>query len=228
MNPNKKTARIAGVFFLLMVVFGLFAELFFRQNIFTANADETMTLIRQNTLLFRAGILSDIIMSLAYLFTAIALYRLLRSVDGDQAKLMVLFAAAGCVMLLMNILNEYMPLVYANADTLALSESHLGELSLLSFTAYNNGYMIGEVFFALWVLPLGLLIYRSNFIPKVFGVLFVIEAVCGLLSVAAHVLLDSETISTILLILGTVAEFAFLFWLLIKGINEKKLPLANA
>jgi len=228
MKPTKKTARIAGIAFLLMVVSGLFAELFFRQKLFTADAAQTAENILQNTLLFRAGILGDIIMSLSYLLTALLLYKLLRSVSEDKARLMVLFAAAGSVILLMNILNEYMPLVYATAQTSALNTLQLGELSTLSFVAYNNGYMIGQVFFALWVLPLGQLICRSKFIPKVFGILFIIEAVCGLLAVVAHFLLNSTTIATMLLIPCTVAEFAFLFWLLIAGINEKKLTAVQA
>lgn len=227
MKSAKKTARVAGLFFLLMVVSGLFAELFFRQEIFTKDTAETAARILQNTLLFRAGILSDIVMSLAYLLTAIMLYRLLRVVSEDQARLMVLFAAAGCVILLMNVLNEHMPIVYANTREGALSMEQLNALSGLSFSAYNNGYMIGQVFFALWVLPLGQLICRSKFIPKVFGVLFLVETVCGLLSVAAHFLLDSETIASLLLMPGTIAEFAFLFWLLIRGVNERKLISAG-
>lgn len=228
MKPTKKTARIAGLMFLLMVVSGLFAELFFRQKLFTADAAQTFQNILNNTLLFRAGILSDIIMSLSYLFTALMLYRLLRTVNEDKARLMVLFAAAGSVILMLNILNEYMPLVYATTQSRALSTLQLGELSGLSFAAYNNGYMIGQVFFALWVLPLGQLICRSKFIPKVFGILFIIEAVCGLLSIVAHFLLNSTTIASLLLLPGTVAEFAFLGWLLIAGINEKKLAAAQA
>ncbi len=227
MEPNKKTARIAGVFFLLMVVSGLFAELFFRQKLFTADAAETLIRIQQNVFLFRVGILSDIIMSVAYLMTAVVLYRLLRSVNEDRAKLMVVFAAAGCVILLMNVVNEYMPYVYASSDGGVLSEYQLGALSMFSFAAYNNGYMIGQVFFALWVLPLGQLICRSKFIPKLFGILFIIEAVCGLISVSAY-FLGGTTVSSVLLIPGIVAEFGFLFWLLIKGVNENKLSAVVA
>ena len=75
---------------------------------------------------------------------------------------------------------------------------------------------------ARWVLPLGLLICRSKFIPKVFGILFLIETVCGLLAVAAHFLLSNSNVSDVLLLPGTVAEFAFLFFLLIRGVNAPK------
>lgn len=222
MNTNKKTARKAGLLFLLMVATGLFAEIFFRQKIFTADAAETSNRILANMFLYRVGILSDLVMALTYLFTALMLYRLLRVVDEDKARLMVLFSAAGSVILLLNLLNEYMPLVYATTPSGALSIAQLSDLSQLSFSAYNNGYMVGQIFFALWVLPLGQLIYRSKFIPKVFGVLFIIETVCGLLSIVAHFLLGNETVTSMLLLPGTIAEFAFLCWLLICGVNEKK------
>ena len=85
--------------------------------------------------------------------------------------------------------------------------------------------MIGQVFFALWVFPLGVLICRSKFIPKAFGILFIIEAVCGLPSVLVHFLVPNELIETVLLVPATIAEFSFVVWLLIWGINESKLPV---
>ena len=228
MNPTKKSARIAGLLFLLMVVSGLFTELFFRQKVLTADAATTAANLMQNMFLARAGIVSDIVMALSYLFTAIALYRLLRTVNEDLARLMVLLAAMGSVILLVSYIGEYMPLVLVNAQNSAFTSAQLNEMAFMSFTAYENAYMIGQVFFALWVLPLGLLICRSKFIPKVFGILFIIETISALLSVVVYFLLGSETVSTILLLPGTVAEFALLFWLLIRGINVKKLAPANA
>lgn len=228
MNPTKKSARIAGLLFLLMVVTGLFAELFFRQKVLTTDAAATAANLLQNMFLARAGVVSDIVMALSYLLTAVALYRLLRTVNEDQARLMVLFAAAGSVILLMSFVGEYMPIVMVGTKSGAFTAAQLNEMAFFSFSAYQNGYMVGQVFFALWVLPLGLLIIRSKFIPKAFGILFLIEAVCGLLSVGVYFLFDSAQASNLLLMPGTVAEFAFLFWLLIRGINEKKLASAAA
>jgi len=73
-------------------------------------------------------------------------------------------------------------------------------------------------------LPLVVLIYRSKFIPKVFGILFEIEVVFALLSVVVHFLIPNESLESALLLPGVPAEFAFMFWLLIRGINESKLP----
>lgn len=223
MLQTKKSARIAGLLFLLMVVSGLFAELFFRQKLVSTDAAVTAQNILNNPMLLRAGVLSDIVMALSYLFTALALYRLLRPVDRDLASLMVLFAAAGSLILLVNTLYEYLPILLVNLPSGAFSAAQLQELAQIGFIANANGYMIGQVFFGLWVLPLGLLILRSQFIPKVFGILFLMEAICCLLGVAAYFLLGGGAVSDALLAPGIVAEFSFLFFLLIRGVNTPKI-----
>jgi hypothetical protein len=225
MSPNKKTARFAGLLFLLMVAFGLVAEIFFRQKIFASN-DQTVTAnnILSNIFLYRAGITSDILMALSYLLTALALYKLLYSVDKNLAGVMVLFATAGSILLMFNTLNEFAPLYILNGNDCVstFNSSQNQSLAMLFYNLYQHGYMIGQIFFAIWVLPLGVLIYKSGFIPKVFGILFVIETIFGFMSVIVHFLIPNGTVETLMLLPGTIAEFTFMFWLLIRGINESK------
>jgi hypothetical protein len=225
MTPSKKTARLAGLCFLLMVVFGLTAELFFRQKLFVpGELAATVANITANVPLYRLGIVSDMLMALFYFLTAAMLYKLLVSVNKDRAALMVIFAAAGSVLLLGNILNEIAPLYiltgegYAGALDPMLRQS----LALTFFGLYEHGYMIGQVFFALWVLPLGMLIYRSGAIPKFLGILFIVETVCGLAAVVIHFLIPNAPMETILLFPGTAAELLFMFWLLICGVRNSK------
>lgn len=222
---NKKTARLAGLFFLLMVVFGLFAEIFFREKLFISkDIVATASNILSNVFLYRVGIVSDILMSLSYLFTALILYKLLSAVNKNMAAAMVIFATAGSVLLMFNILNEFAPLFILSSDDYlgAFNSSQLQALAMLFYNLHEHGYMIGQIFFALWVLPLGVLIYKSRFIPKVFGILFVIETIFGLIAVIVHFLILNGTIETILLLPGTIAEFSFMFWLLIRGFLTDK------
>lgn len=225
MNPNKKTARLAGLFFLAMVVFGMFSEIFFRQKLFVAtDAALTAGNISSNGFLYGIGILSDILMSLSYMLTGLALYRLLSSVNRSMAVLMAIFASAGSILLMFNILNEYAPFVILSGNDYlsTFSSSQLQSLALLYFKLYEHGYVIGQVFFALWVLPLGLLIYKSDFIPKVFGFLFVAQTIFGLMSGVVHFLAPNGVAETILLIPATIAELSFMLWLLIWGISRSK------
>ncbi len=226
MNTNKKTARLAGLLFLMMVVFGLLAEIFFRQKLFVAD-DVALTAnnILSNTFLYRAGIISDILMTLSYLLTALVLYKLLSSVNKNMASAMVVFAAAGSVLLTFNILIEIAPLyILSGNDYLsAFNASQQQSLAMLFYNLYQHGYMIGQIFFALWVLPLGVLINKSGFIPKILGILFVVETIFGLMAVIVHFLVPNGTLETIMMLPMMIAEFSFMFYLLIRGINESKL-----
>jgi hypothetical protein len=226
MNTNKKTARLAGLLFLMMVVFGLLAEIFFRQKLFVAD-DVALTAknILSNAFLYRAGIISDILMTLSYLLTALVLYKLLSSVNKNLASAMVVLAAAGSVLLTFNILIEIAPLyILSGNDYLsAFNASQKQSLAMLFYNLYQHGYMIGQIFFALWVLPLGVLINKSGFIPKILGILFVVETIFGLMAVIVHFLVPNGTLETIMMLPMMIAEFSFMFYLLIRGINETKL-----
>lgn len=225
MNTNKKTARLAGLLFLMMVVFGLLAEIFFRQKLFVAD-DVALTAnnILSNAFLYRAGIISDILMTLSYLLTALVLYKLLSSVNKNLASAMVVLAAAGSVLLTFNILIEIAPLyILSGNDYLsAFNASQQQSLAMLFYNLYQHGYMIGQIFFALWVLPLGVLINKSGFIPKILGILFVVETIFGLMAVIVHFLVPNGTLETIMMLPMMIAEFSFMFYLLIRGINETK------
>lgn len=226
MKDNKKTARLAGLLFLLMVVFGLFSEIFFRQKLMSSNdIAETARNILSNSFIYRIGITSDLLMALSYLLTALALFKLLSSVNWNMAAAMVVFAAAGTVLLMFNILNEVAPLYILNGNEYLnnFTSSQRQSLAMLFYDLYEHGYIIGQVFFALWVLPLGVLIYKSGFIPKAFGILFIIETIFGFVSVIEHFLVPNGMIETVLLLPGTIAELSFMFWLLIRGINKPKL-----
>lgn len=222
---NKKDARLAGFSFLLMVVFGLFAEVFFRQKIFI-ETDIVLTAnnILSNVFLYRAGIASELFMALSYLMTALLLYKLLSSINKNIAAVMVVFAAAGSILLMVNILNQFAPLyILGGHDVLgALTLTQKQSLAMFFYQLSEHGYVIGQAFFALWVLPLGLLIYKSEFIPRIFGTLFVAEASFAMMSTLAHFLFPNEMVETILLLPGTVAELTFMLWLLIRGVTETK------
>ena len=84
------------------------------------------------------------------------------------------------------------------------------------------------MFFALWLIPLGLLVYKSQFLPKILGILLVVGGCSLFLEVFIYFLLPGyETVNTILLIPQTLSEFAFLIWVLLKGINESKIKAKN-
>ncbi len=217
MSHMTQTVRLAGLCFLAMVVFGLTSEILVRQRIFLpGNPAGSAVNLLSNVFLFRIGIVCDLLMATSYLLTALMLYKLLSSVDRHLAGAMVVFAAAGTVLLMASTMFQFAPLVVLQGVGMSdpLLPAQRQELAAMFYRLYQEGYMIGQVFFSLWVFPLGLLIRRSSFIPKTFGVLFLIETCTGLVAVLVHFLAPDETVETLAMLPMMVAEFGFLFFLL--------------
>jgi hypothetical protein len=138
---------------------------------------------------------------------------------------MVIFVMVSVPINMLNLLNEFTSLhLLSGAGYLsAFGAVQLKAQAMLYYDLYLHGYEIANIFFALWLVPLGLLVYKSGFLPKVLGSLLVVGG-CGLfVEVFIYYLFPGfEIVNTILLIPQTIAEFAFLIWLLIKGIRKTK------
>lgn len=230
MIPNKKTARLAGFLWLLMFVFGPIAQIIRSKLFITDDMVATANNIMTNEFLFRIGFVSDLMMMIIYVLLPLALYKLLSMVNKNLATIMVIFVILGTSINMINLLNEFVSLHLLNgANYLSVFEfNQLQALSMLSYDLYLHGYEIANIFFGLWLIPLGLLVYKSGFIPRVLGILLVVGG-CGLfLNVFIHFLFPGyEIVSTILLIPQTLSEFIFLIWVLIRGINEIKVSAVN-
>lgn len=225
MNVSKKTARIAGALWLLMSIFGLFSQLGFREKVFVIDdMTKTANNILDNQFLFRLGIVFELLMLISYLLTGLVLYRLLASVNKSKALWMVVFVILGTAIGMLNVLNEFASLYILSNEVYhnIFGEVQLQAQAMIYYDLYEHGYVIAHIFFSLWVLPLGLLIYQSMFLPKIFGVMFIIETVLGLLSAGVHFLCPNTFLETNLLWVAAVAEFSFMFWLLIRGIKSDK------
>jgi len=230
MGTNRSTARLAGLIWLLMFIFGPIAQ-GVRSKLFV-NGDMAATAqnIMSNALLFRLGFVSDLMMMLLLLLLPLVLYKLFFSVDKDLSILMVVLVMVSVPINMLNLLNEFAAFhVLSGAEYLnAMATEQLMAQAMLSYDLYLHGYEIANVFFALWLIPLGLLVYKSGFLPKILGILLVAGGSCLFLEVLIYFLLPGyEIVNTLLLIPQTIAEFAFLIWILIWGINESKAKAIN-
>jgi hypothetical protein len=230
MGTNKKTARLAGLLWLLMFIFGPIAQIVRSKIFVTGDMEATAHNIMANEFLFRVGFASDLIMMILFLLLPLVLYKLLNTVDKTLSILMIIFVMVSVPMNMLNLLNEFASLhLLSGAEYLStIGADQLMAQAMLSYDLYLHGYEIANVFFALWLVPLGLLVYKSGFLPRVIGVLLVIGG-CGLfLEVFIYFLLPGYSIvNNILLIPQTLSEFVFLLWVLIRGINESKVKAAN-
>ena len=226
MNSAKTTARIAGVFYLLVAVCGGFAELYVRESqiVVSGNAAETARNISASERLFRTAFVADLVMMMSYLLLGLTLYVLLKDVDKKAARLMVAFNLIGVPIMCLNMLNHFASLyVLSGADYLTVfSPEQLDALALFFLDLHSYGYIIAQVSTGTWLLPLGYLVYKSGFIPKLLGVLLMIASAGYLVDLLAHFLLPNyaNTIEVVALTPAALGEFLFILWLLVKGIRS--------
>jgi hypothetical protein len=226
MNSNKKTARTAGFWYLVVAITSCFGLLYVPSVIIEpGNAAATAINITANELLYRIGISSILTGQICGIFLVLTLYRLFRDVDKKYSLLMVLLNVVAVPIVFVNTLNQIAPLLLLNgADYLKVFETNqLQAQAMLSLNLFDHGISVVEVFWGLWLFPFGYLVFKSGFIPKVFGILLII-ACFGYAADSFTAILFPENrviISTFTSVSGTVGEFSIILWLLIKGVKDQ-------
>jgi len=222
MDPARKTARTAGCLYLLLAVTGGFSMLYVPSLVAPGDATTTASNIVRSETLFRIGIVSGLICQVVFIFLVLALYRLLKDVDNTHASVMVALVIAAVPVAFFNVLNQLAALhVLSGADYLKVFETaQLNALAMLFLDLFNHGLLIVQIFWGLWLLPLGLLVIRSRFIPRVLGVLLIIAFFGYLLDFFTRLLLPEYT-AVISPVAGAskFGEVAMIAWLLVKGVK---------
>jgi len=204
-----------------VIVAGVSAEFFVRQRLIVpGNATATANNIMANELLFRLGFVSDLIMITSFLLLPLAFYVLLKPVNKNLALLVVIFVLASVPVSFINMLNHFAPLpLLSGADYLTAFEAgQLHAQVMLSLNLFEAGYFIAQIFHGLWLLPLGFLVYKSGYFPRIFGVLLIIACFGFLIGSFTFFLLPSYVVITYPgSMVQIIGEFGFCGWLLAKG-----------
>jgi len=224
MTSPKTLGRIAGSLYLVVAVLGGFAELYVRSSVVVAgDAAATADNIRGSATLFRVGFVSDLVQATFFLLTAMALYLLLRDVHELVARAMVVIVSVSVAIICLNLLNQYVALSVANGDEYTTVFGAAGSDALVGLFAdmHAAGYLIAQMFFGLWLLPLGFLVYRSGYFPKVLGVLLAIGCFGYLADLFIHFLVPdiAESIAPFVLAPATIGELSLVVWLLVRGLR---------
>jgi len=226
MNSLKKTARSAGILYIIMDVFMIFGGMYVdSKNYVPGDAVATVNNILASEWLFRLGFVSSLVGLILQLFLVHVLYELFKSVDKGQARLMVIFIVAGVSVAFLYTLFQFAPILLLS-DTghlSAFNPAQLQTLSMVFFEMYENGVQIAEVFWGLWLIPLGLLVYKSRFLPKVLGFLLIVGCFGHLLSFLSTFLFpDYSAILNPISEMVMFGELPIFLWLLIKGVKDQK------
>jgi hypothetical protein len=225
MDANDKTARVAGLLYLMTIVTGIFSLIVVPSRV-GAHGDAAMTVtnIVTNETLFRLGIASGTLGYAAFLILPLALYKLLSPINRDMAVLMVALAVT-CVPIYFVALAHQMDILSLVDDDKykqLFTPDQLRERVMLSMDAYNNTVIISEIFWGLWLLPFGYLVFKSGFLSKVLGVLLMLGCFSYLISFFAQVVFPHATISNLVMLPASFGEIGICLWLLIVGVRKPK------
>lgn len=224
MNSPKRLARIAGVLYLLVAIFGGFAQGFMYPKIYVAgDAGNTMRNVVANSGLVRIGVVADLFQATVWVFVAMTLYLLLKHVNKNVAGAMVVFAATGASITMLNAVFEYEALRVATGAVNLASLGPAGSNAqvLLLVDTQHYGLLIAQIFFGLWLVPMGYLVYQSGWFPKALGVLLIVGAACYLVDTLALLLVPDfgEKIKGFIIIPCIIAEVWMVGYLLVIGVN---------
>jgi len=228
MSSTKNPGRFVGLLYVLVSIPGAFALVYVPSKLIVhGNATATASNIAASETLFRAGIACNLLSQILFMWVALALYDLLKGVNQRHASLMLGLIVVSIPIALLNELNAIAALILVRgADFLSIFEKPQRDaLAMLFLNLHSRGFGIAEIFWGLWLFPLGLLVYRSGFCPRILGVLLMVGCFAYVIESLTSLLLPryGEVVSRWMMPLR-FGELLFMFWLLIMGAKRK--PLA--
>lgn len=208
----QKTAKIAGALYLLLIPLGILGIIYVPATLFVSgDIASTISNIAANELLFRLSIVSAFLVQLVNIFVVLYLYKLLKPVNQSHALLMVLFILLSLPITFVNEIFHIAVLVLLNSA----EPSH--QLVSLFLELHQHGIFVSHIFWGLWLFPMGYLVFKSGFLPKIIGILLMIGCTGYLIDSITHFLLPNFGF--------TFSEFTFVgelllpLWLVIKGVD---------
>jgi len=228
MTSIKTTARIAGLLYLLQIPLGVFGIVYVPKVLMVpGNMAATASNILANEFIFRLGIVSTIICALVTVVTALYIYKVLRYVNENYAKWVLLFTLIVAPISMLNELNSIAVLLLLKSHEYAtiFTPGQLHNLISIFLDLHKYGHQIAGIFFGLWLLPMGYLVFKSTYIPKVIGGLLIVTCLGYLIDFTTFFLYPNFGI--IISEYTWLGEVLMVLWLLIKGVNVEKFEKWN-
>lgn len=222
MSDLRAKARRAGILYLLLALTGIVSLMYFSSAfVVPGDAAATAARITAGELTYRLVVFTGLVSNILFLLVGLSLYDLLGDVDRRQARLMLALVAVGAAVGILNLLNQLAPLVLlSGADFLsAIPEAQRDALAYGSLRLFAGGHYLAMAFWALWLLPFGLLVIESGYFPKILGVLLIVGCVAYLLLAFTGIVLPEhyQGLSLVALPFYAAGELAMIVYLLVKG-----------
>ena len=227
MNSNNKLARAAGFLYLIMIVAGGFAEAFVRQGLtVSGNAAATAHNILASEQMYRFGFVADLVTLICGTILSLILYILFKPVNRNLSLLALIFGSVAGAVMAINLLNQLAPLLLLHNSSYlkAFTIEQLQTLSLFFLNLQSQGYNISLLLFAFYFPIIGYLVYKSNFLPRILGVIYTMAGVGYLVNSLAWFLFPhlAAYLFPYVLLPAFIGEVSMSLWLIFKGVKVKQ------
>jgi Domain of unknown function (DUF4386) len=233
MSSTHNPGRVAGFWYLLLSVIAPMRLMYIPNKLFVSgNATATLNNIAAHELLFRLGIVGDLLCGVILIFLVLAFYRLFKGVDQNLAVLVVIFG--GVMPALINfvgVVSDFGTLmVVRGANFLsAFDKPQQDALAMLFLHLRDHQNTAAEILWGVWLLPLAMLVYRSRFLPRFLGIWLIINGLAYIIISLTGVLLPQYQGRVFNVSFPALAgELAIMLWLVIKGARPAALNTAVA
>jgi hypothetical protein len=233
MTSLSKDARIAGALYIVASIFGVVNLVYVPSKVIVGNNPAaTAQNILAHEMLFRFGILCDLISSALFIFVTLALYDLLKGINQRLAVVMVILGSLMVTPLFFaNTVNDAGALLLVRGgDFLSVfDQSQREALAMFFLRLHHQLTLANEVFWGLWLIPFGLLVYRSRFLPRILGA-WLMLACFAYLALSVTGILFPEYEDKVFPYAQPVmlGEVAIMLWLVIMGAKEQRVSAARA
>ena len=225
MTSTKKAARGAGLLYFVASLPAPFSLVYIPSVFLLGDATATANKIRSSEFLFRIGIVAELVSATIFIIMGLAFYDLLKGVNKKHALLMLTLVLISVPISYLNELNRVAALMLSHGAQLSsvVDQHQLDVLAMAFFNLHNDGVLLAQIFWGLWLFPFGALVYKSGFLPRTLGVLL-IPAGLGYVAASLTFLLFppyGEIVFRVSAVLGALCEGSTMLYLLIRGANDQ-------
>ncbi|MDZ7648427.1 MAG: DUF4386 domain-containing protein [Cytophagales bacterium] len=209
--------------YLVVVLTGIFSLQYVPSKLIVwDDATQSFNNIVRSITLFRFGIVSGLVCYTFFLLLPWTLYILLKQVNKFQAMLMAILASVSVPIAFTTIQHKYsvLSLISEESYLSVFSTDQLQAMVMFELNQYDNGMLISKIFWGLWLLPFGYLVFKSGFLPKILGVLLMIGCFGYLINFLGYTLISDYSklgIASIVQLPASLGEVGICLWLLIFG-----------
>jgi hypothetical protein len=213
-----KTARLAGVWYLILAISGVFGFMIFHPQIFVTN-DPLKTLNNLINLAFisRIRILFELFIIVSQALAAVYFYKLFSHINRWAASTLAMWGTVNSVVIMVSAISMVSASEIANSSFLTFQEKAI--LTQLLVKIITNSWVVGGLFFGLWLIPMGYIVISSGRMPIWLGRILIVGGIGYLLQTFIDGMGIKNSYLGFLAIPATVGEFWMIGYLLSYGIR---------